>query len=75
MFVKYNAVCRGIGSHSSFLRGALVRLCCSPAVRDAYHRVPGEAAREAEGEGVSNGAGGTLSWEEAVAQVNRYTVR
>ena len=63
LFVKYNAVLRGLQSDSPFLRNTMVSLCCPQRVAAAYQ---GTAPMHA----LANGA---LSFEQARAQLNRYS--
>ena len=62
LFVKYNAVLRGLHSTSPFLRNSLVQLCCAP---DVVRRYMGGARTHEE-------AKGGLPWASALAQCNKY---
>ena len=63
MFVKYNAVLRGLRSGAPFLRNSMVRLCCPRAVADAYMG----------GAKPLQPAAGTLSLNETLKSLNKYT--
>ena len=62
MFVKYNGVLRGLKAKSDFLRNSMVQLCSAPEVVQGY--LAGAKTHER--------ARGTLSWESARAQCNKY---
>ena len=62
LFVKYNAVLRGLNSEAPFLRNTLIQLCCAPEVVISY--MGGAMTHEQ--------AGGPLPWQSALAQSNRY---
>ena len=62
LFVKYNAVLRGLHSESPFLRNSLIQLCCAPDVVLGYM---GRAKTHEE-------ANGGLPWASALAQCNKY---
>ena len=66
LYVKYNAVLRGLRSQSDFLRNTLVVLCCPMAIGDKYM---GAVPRSQ----LFRPAAGTLSFEEAAESVNKYT--
>jgi len=62
MFVKYNGVLRGLKSKSDFLRNSMVQLCSAPEVVRGFM---GNAKTHEK-------AAGTLPWESARAQCNKY---
>jgi len=63
MFVKYNAILRGLQSSSCFLKNTMVQLCCPAKDWEQYK---GTANISEEGNG-------TLSFEEAKGSLNKYT--
>ena len=66
VFVKYNAVLRGLHSGSHYLRNTMIQLCCPESVfRQYIGSVPPEEMFHA--------ADGTLSFDEAERSLNKYT--
>merc|ERR1719149_163270 len=63
MFVKYNAVLRGLQSASPFLKNTMVQLCCPKDVAEQYM---GTAE-------IFQPAAGTLSFEQAKSSLNKHT--
>jgi len=63
MFVKYNAILRGLQSGSCFLKNTMVQLCCPAKVWEQY-----KGTANIFGE-----ANGTLSFKEAKRSLNKYT--
>ena len=63
MFVKYNAILRGLQSASPFLKNTMVQLCCPKDVAEQYM---GTAE-------IFQPASGTLSFEQAKSSLNKYT--
>ena len=64
MFVKYNAVLRGLqSSDNNFLKNTMLSLCCPKDVAEKYQ---GTAK-------IFEEANGTLPFEQAKASLNRYT--
>ena len=59
LFVKYNAVLRGLGSTVTFLRNDMIARCC-----------PKDVAKASSG---SAEAKGTLAFDDACAHLNTYT--
>eukprot|EP00966_Prymnesium_polylepis_P005769 131495-Prymnesium_polylepis.2 len=63
MFVKYNAVLRGLRSSSHFLKNMMVMLCCPKSVADSYM---GDAKPWQPGSGL-------ITLEQAKRSLNKYT--
>jgi hypothetical protein len=68
MFVKYNGVLRGLQSTSPFLRNAMIQLCCA---KDVFNKYIGTVPLDK----LFLPADGTLSFDEAKKQLNKYTAR
>ena len=66
MYVKYNAVLRGLRSQSDFLRNTMVVLCCPKAIADEYM---GAVPRSQ----LFRPAAGPISFDEASESLNKYT--
>jgi len=62
LYVKYNAVLRGLHSDSPFLRNSLILLCCAADVARGYL---GSAKQHEK-------ANGKVPWASALAQCNKY---
>ena len=63
MFVKYNAILRGLQSGSDFLKNTMVQLCCP--MKD-WEQYIGTAD-------IFQPANGALSFEQAKSSLNKYT--
>ena len=63
MFVKYNAILRGLQSGSCFLKNTMVQLCCPAKVWEQYKGTAN----------IFEEANGALSFEEAKRFLNKYT--
>jgi hypothetical protein len=63
MFVKYNAILRGLQSSSCFLKNTMVQLCCPAKVWEQYKGTAN----------IFEEANGALSFEEAKRFLNKYT--
>ena len=65
MFVKYNAVLRGLRSDSTYLKNSMIRICCPNAVANEYMpNVPDDQ--------LFLKAEGTISLADALRSLNRY---
>ena len=65
MFVKYNAILRGLQSGSDFLKNTMVQLCCP--MKD-WEQYIGTAMKDWD-----QPANGALSFEQAKSSLNKYT--
>ena len=63
MFVKYNALLRGLQSNSDFLKNMMVQLCCPKDIAEQYQ---GTAK-------IFEPANGSISFEQAKSSLNLYT--
>ena len=66
MFVKYNAVLRGLGSESPFLSNTMIMLCCPAAVVTEYMGTTSRSTPFLP-------AAGSMSFEGAQQSLNKYT--
>ena len=63
MFVKYNAILRGLQSGSDFLKNTMVQLCCPMKDWEPYIGTAN----------IFQPANGALSFEQVKSSLNKYT--